>query len=153
MKSLKKPWPTKDAMIQIYKEGLWGRGDSKFFSGEGSHHLDLVNPYLDKVIEFLKSFSTPISVCDVGCGDFNIGKELFGHAKSYIGIDIVPDLITYNKNKFKATNLEFICLDIAKDSLPKTDCAIIRQVLQHLSNEEIISIVDKLYNFKSLLSG
>jgi len=35
--------------------------------------------------------------------------------------------------------------------LPKADCVILRQVLQHLSNEEIKNILAKLYNYKYLI--
>ena len=45
----------------------------------------------------------------------------------------------------------FKCLDIAKDELPKVDGVIIRQVLQHLSNQEIQQILDKLSDYKYLI--
>ncbi len=147
----KKPWPTKDAMDQVYKLKLWGSNSSEFYSGEGSHLPEIVTPYIEKVTSFLKSFEKPLIVCDLGCGDFNIGKELFPFTEKYFAIDIVEDLIEFNKEKFKAENLEFQCLNIAEDELPKGDCAIIRQVLQHLSNTEIQTIVNKLSNFKYIL--
>ena len=147
----KQPWPTKDAMDQVYKLKLWGSNSSEFYSGEGSHLPEIVTPYIEKVTSFLKSFEKPLIVCDLGCGDFNIGKELFPFTEKYFAIDIVQDLIEFNKENFKAENLEFQCLNIAEDELPKGDCAIIRQVLQHLSNTEIQTIVNKLSNFKYIL--
>ena len=54
-------------------------------------------------------------------------------------------------NKFKNENLEFHCLDISVDDLPFGDCAIIRQVLQHLSNEEVQNIANKLKVFKYII--
>ncbi len=148
---LKKPWPTKDAMAQIYENNLWGGNQSEFFSGDGSHNPELINPYLATVTSFLKSFETQPVVCDLGCGDFNIGKELVKYSKKYIAIDIVPELIAHNKKTFKAENLEFHSLDIAEDELPAADCVILRQVLQHLSNAEIKSVVEKLYDFKYVI--
>ena len=41
--------------------------------------------------------------------------------------------------------------DIATDTLPNADCVIIRQVLQHLSNTEIINVVSKLQKFKYII--
>lgn len=152
MSKLKKhAWPTKDAMDQVYKLKLWGCNSSKFYSGEGSHLPEIIDPYIDKVTLFLKSFEKPLIVCDLGCGDFNIGKELIPYTEKYFAVDIVDDLIEFNKDKFKAENLEFSCLDIALNELPTADCAIIRQVLQHLSNNEIQTIVNKLSNFKYIL--
>ena len=147
-KKTKTPWPTKAAMEQIYEMNLWGGNKADFYSGEGSHHPEIVNPYLDAVTTFLSSFKNPLTVCDLGCGDFNVGKELVKYAKKYIAVDIVPSLILRNTEKFKAPNLEFHCLDIAEADLPIADCAILRQVLQHLSNTEIQSIVNKLTAFK-----
>ncbi|OEK07609.1 SAM-dependent methyltransferase [Flavivirga aquatica] len=150
-KKIKTPWPTKDVMEQVYKMKLWGSNQSNFYSGAGSHHPEVVNPYLDVLVSFLTSFKTPLTVCDLGCGDFNIGKELVKHTKKYVAIDIVTDLIEHNKEKFKEENLEFHCLDIALDNLPSGNCAILRQVLQHLSNTEVQSIVSKLTNFKYVI--
>ena len=147
----KQAWPTKDAMDQVYKLKLWGSNSSEFYSGDGSHLPEIVVPYIEKVASFLKSFEKPLIVCDLGCGDFNIGKELIPYTEKYFAVDIVEDLIKFNKEKFKADNLEFQCLNIAEDELPKGDCAIIRQVFQHLSNNEIQTIVNKLSNFKYIL--
>ncbi|MBS9462321.1 class I SAM-dependent methyltransferase [Flagellimonas sp. 389] len=151
MKTSKKAWPTKRVMEQVYEKKLWGDNGSHYYSGQGSHHPNVVAPYLKAVTSFLQSFEHPITVCDLGCGDFNIGKELVKHTKNYIAVDIVPDLVAYNKEQFREQNLEFSCLDIAKDELPSGDCAILRQVLQHLSNAEILNIVNKLYGFQYLL--
>lgn len=148
---VKKPWPTKDAMAQIYKQNLWGGEDSEFYSGEGSHHPKMVNPYVIVLTKFLTSFQPFLVVCDLGCGDFNVGKNLVRHTKKYIAIDIVNDLIARNKEIFKHSNLEFHCLDIAADELPFADCVLIRQVLQHLSNSEVHEVVKKLPKFKYVI--
>ena len=150
-KKIKNSWPTKAAMEQVYELRLWGDEKTEFYSGSGSHQLDIVKSYIAAVVSFLTSFKTPISVCDLGCGDFNVGKELVVYTKKYVAIDIVAPLIVFNKEKFKESNLEFHCLDIAVADLPLGDCAIIRQVLQHLSNAEVQAIVNKLLNFKYLI--
>ena len=150
-KKIKKPWPTKAVMEQVYELRLWGGEKIEFYSGLGSHQLEIVKPYIAVVISFLRSFKTPISVCDLGCGDFNVGKELVIYTKKYVAIDIVAPLIAFNNEKFKEPNLEFHCLDIAVADLPIGDCAIVRQVLQHLSNGEVQAIINKLLNFKYLI--
>jgi len=150
-KLIKKPWPTKDAMEQVYAMKLWGDNKSDFYSGVGSHHPEIVNPYIDVLKSFFTSFKSPLVVCDLGCGDFNVGKDLVKHTEKYVAVDIVTDLIAHNKEKFKEENLEFHCLDIAEDELPSGDCAILRHVLQHLSNAEIQSIVNKLTDFKYVI--
>ena len=151
IKKTKKAWPTIDAMNQIYEQKLWGGIDFDFYSGSGSHNPEIIKPYLDILISFLKSHNKPIVVCDLGCGDFNIGKHLTKYTKKYTAIDIVEKLIDRNKELYKEDNLEFLCLDISKDQLPQGDCAIIRQVLQHLSNTEIKNVLDKLNSYKYII--
>ena len=150
-KIIKKPWPTKAAMEQVYEMKLWGNSKSSFYSGAGSHEQTIVKPYIEAVSSFLRSFNELIIVCDLGCGDFNVGKQLVQYAKKYVAVDIVENLIVYNKKTFKEENLEFYCLDIAKDAIPTGDCAIVRQVLQHLSNAEVQSVVHKLAGFKYII--
>ena len=138
-------------MQQIYEQHLWGGSAYDFYSGEGSHKPEIFKPYLDAVSEFFKSFYGKLTVCDLGCGDFNVGRYLVNHCQKYIAVDIVDNLIERNKSLFKYPNLEFNCLDIVEDPLPKSDCAILRQILQHLSNDEIMKISKKLKDYKYLI--
>lgn len=150
-KKVKIPWPTKDAMNQIYELKLWGGNEFDFYSGLGSHDTKIINPYLESIISFFNAHHSSLVVCDLGCGDFNIGKRLSKYTKKYIALDIVEKLIARNKKMFKADNLEFYCLDIAKDELPSADCIILRQVLQHLSNAEIQNLIKKLTVYKYII--
>nr|WP_321237579.1 methyltransferase domain-containing protein [uncultured Psychroserpens sp.] len=150
-KKNQKPWPTKAVMNQIYEQYLWGGEPFDFYSGQGSHDQKIIKPYLEATASFLKSHNNALTVCDLGCGDFNIGKHLTKYTKTYIAVDIVDDLIERNKIKFKEDHLEFLCLDIAEDKLPQADCIILRQVLQHLSNQEIQNIVKKLKDYKYII--
>ena len=138
-------------MQQIYEANLWGKNGDDFYSGEGSHHPNIVVPYVKVVSSFLASFKNPITICDLGCGDFNIGSQLLSFSKEYFAVDIVPELIEHLKKQYPQKEVSFFCLDIAKEELPKADCVIIRQVLQHLSNKEIKEIVSKLYDYKYVI--
>ncbi len=138
-------------MDQIYELGLWGSNRNEFYSGEGSHDPKIIEPYIQVIKVFLNSFENKLSVCDLGCGDFNVGKHFLDQVSSYTAVDIVEDLINHNKSNFHHPNLKFECLDIATAPLPAADCLFLRQVLQHLSNAEISAIVTKLKNFKYLI--
>ena len=149
--SNKTPWPTKEAMEQVYTLNLWGGNKGEFYSGDGSHNSSIVAPYIKVVSEFLTSFEVPLKLVDLGCGDFNIGNQLLKFSGTLTAVDVVESLIDRNKKKFQANNLSFINLDISKEVLPKGDCAILRQVLQHLSNEEVQIIIDKLSIYKYVI--
>ena len=55
-KKSKKPWPTKNAMEQVYEKNLWGTNKTLFYSGEGSHNAEIVQPYIAYLKTFLTSF-------------------------------------------------------------------------------------------------
>jgi hypothetical protein len=59
----------------------------------------------------------------------------------YTACDVVPALISRNQIEFSHLNVDFRCLDITHDDLPGADVAVLRQVLQHLSNAQILKIV------------
>lgn len=149
--TVSKTWPTKAAMEQVYAKNFWGGEVGSFYSGEGSHDHQLVDPYVEVVISFLKSLDKPVVVCDLGCGDFNIGKQLAPYTLKYHAVDIVEDPIAYNQKHYASDAIDFQCLDLAKDTLPHGDCAIIRQVLQHLSNDEVLAICSQLSNYKYVI--
>ena len=144
----KKAWPTQKVMTQIYDQNLWGGNKGEYYSGEGSHNPMIVEPYVAAVSSFLNSFPEPISVCDLGCGDFNVGQKLLPFTQKYIGVDIVEGLIEKNRTTYKHSNLIFEQIDISKEPLPKSDCVFIRQVLQHLSNREIQHVLNNLTGYK-----
>lgn len=149
----KTPWQTKAVMTQIYDLGFWGKGsvEDKFYSGDGSHDPKIIEPYIQFVQAFLQSFPNKLSVVDLGCGDFNVGKNFVQFTQKYFALDVVEELIAYNSQKFNFPNIEFLSLDIVKNDLPKADCAIIRQVLQHLSNKEIGLLIPKLAQYQYII--
>lgn len=147
----KTPWPTRDAMAQIYEKNLWGGEENEFYSGDGSHLADLTDPYIARVRQFLQSFNKPPVVFDMGCGDFNVGRQLAPYARKYIAADIVKDLIERNRKEYDMQNIEFLCLDLAEDEWPTAGCVILRNVLQHLSNAEIQKITAKLPKYKYII--
>jgi hypothetical protein len=126
---------------RIYAERLCGSGPDAshpFFSGCGSHDLDVVSPYLEAVRRFLCAFETKPNVVDLGCGDFSIGSRVRPFCASYIACDVVPELIDFNRGRFRCLGVDFRRLDLVVDPLPPADVVFVRQVFQHLSNEQIL---------------
>jgi len=107
----------------------------------------LVAPYVKFVNLFLLDKKLK-SIIDLGCGDFNVGKNIYKNVNKYYAFDIVPDLIKTNKKKFNDKKIVFECKNFIDDSLPKADGVIIRQVLQHLDNKSIIKILNKIKSYK-----
>lgn len=136
----------------VYRERRWGRRLSRrYFSGLGSHDPEIVKPYVATVRQFLATLDSRPDVVDLGCGDFNVGRQLRDACGRYTACDVVPDLIAYNKTAFAAENVDFRCLDMIAEALPGGDVVFLRQVLQHLTNEQIAKVLPKLSQYRHLV--
>jgi hypothetical protein len=142
---------TQEVFSEIYQKGKWGTGESKFYSGEGSENNAVTRNYVAKMIQFLQQERAEnLILVDLGCGDFQIGSQIAGYAGKYIGVDIVDELIEYNRKLYGSDRVEFKCLNIIEDELPPGDICFVRQVLQHLSNEQILQILPKLRKYQTV---
>jgi hypothetical protein len=136
-----------DLFGEIYRQKIWGGGEMDFFSGGGSHNPDVVNPYVQSVRESLASLGRPLTIVNLGCGDFNVGNRLTDLAGTYIACDVVGPLIERNQRLFVKNNLEFRQLDAVVHPLPQGDVVIVKQVFQHLRNDQITAILRKMKQF------
>jgi hypothetical protein len=134
----------------IYNKNKWGGHEAYAFdSGLGSSNQELVDGYISKIRDFamINNFSE-MTFVDIGCGDFRVGNKLCALCRDYIGIDIVRPLIEYNSENFSRDNVRFLHRNAVTDPIPIGEVCFLRQVLQHLSNEQISTILKKIQNFK-----
>lgn len=139
--------PLDQTFDKIYASGIWGVSEDPsqvFYSGSGSHDEVVVVPYIQAVSRFLEALETKPDVVDLGCGDFNVGSQLRGYCNGYVACDVVEKLIRFNQEKYSELGVDFRVLNMVEDDLPKGDVVFIRQVLQHLSNSEISSVLQKI---------
>ena len=133
-----KPLSNAEVFDKIYADELWGQGqENALYSGEGSHSEDVVNPYVQSVNKFIESTPDLHIAADLGCGDFHIGSRICHLFRAFHAIDVSSLVIGQNKNMFKQSGLKFHNLSITSDEMPPADVAFVRQVLQHLSNNDI----------------
>jgi hypothetical protein len=138
-----------DAFREVYRQRLWGAGNGqKYYSGPGSHNHEITSPYVQSIKEFLSTLPFKADAVDLGCGDFNIGRQIRPQCNKYIACDVVEGLIEWNRQKFADQETDFRVLNIAAEPLPPGDVAFIRQVLQHMSNDQIRQLLPKLLQYK-----
>lgn len=145
--------PASEIFSEIYRRRLWGQpaADRKFSSGHGSY-MDLhVEPYVAAIGQFARGLSRKPSVVDLGCGDFNVGSRIREYFSTYIACDVAPEVLEENRTRFADLDVEFRQLDMISDAYPDADVCIIRQVLQHLSNADISSVIRKVQSFQFLI--
>lgn len=133
----------KDSFDRVYGDGLWFGGGAEGGSGEGSY-----GEYADHFVGFIHRFLAEHgvkSILDIGAGDFNIGRRIVAEVDRYVAADVSSVIIEQNREKYRDIhNVDFIQLDACVDRFPDADLIIIRQVLQHLSNDEIELILNNI---------
>lgn len=135
-----------EAFRNIYSTKAWGDIGEPFCSGSGSRG-PVAELYCEFVIKFIIDYQVK-SVVDLGCGDFAVGRRIVeATGIEYTGIDVVPELIEHHKNTMQHQRVFFSCADITKDPLPSADLCLIRQVFQHLSNDEIAKALTNIESF------
>jgi len=146
----------KKIFARIYSKNAWGTDNrSRFFSG-GASRGEAVDAYVQEMARVLNNLSRekgrPITIVDLGCGDFNVGRELLARIEQadYIGCDVVPELIEHNTRENSEGRIRFQLLDVVTDPLPNGDVCIIRHMFQHLSNEEIQAVLGKLAFYQKI---
>jgi 2-polyprenyl-3-methyl-5-hydroxy-6-metoxy-1,4-benzoquinol methylase len=127
---------------KIYENGIWNDSRSDIpKSGPGSSLVNTV-----KFREFFDTFceaNAVESVLDIGCGDLTwmpLTKTF--QTKKYTGIDIVQSLIDSHSANYPQHT--FFCLDAVAQDIPSADIICIRDVLFHLSIEDIQTLLKKV---------
>jgi SAM-dependent methyltransferase len=77
------------------------------------------------------------SVVDAGCGDFNWFRALDAELESYVGIEVVEDLVAVNRARHGTHQRRFVSLDVIRDRLPRADLIVCRDCLVHLKNRQV----------------
>jgi SAM-dependent methyltransferase len=126
---------------EIYESNAWGGEAGTFSSGSGSAG-QINDDYVELVLSLMRRENVQ-SLVDLGCGDFKVGARLVESGVSYIGCDVYPRLIEQNSRRFGRANVRFQAVDIVADPLPEGNLCIIRQVFQHLSNDNIMEVLRK----------
>lgn len=123
-----RPDSRRDRFARIYQDGVWQLGnDGTPLSGNGSS-LEAA-AHVAAALPMALSHFRAKTLLDIGCGDMTWMRNV--PIEGYIGIDVVPSLIEANRKAFP--DRDFRCLDAVTDALPRTDAALCREVLFHLS--------------------
>ena len=75
---------------------------------------------------------------DIPCGDCNWMRAIDFGGRTYIGADIVADLVNRNQRTFGTPHRRFVHCDVVRDPLPPSDLVLCRDCMIHLSNAEVL---------------
>jgi SAM-dependent methyltransferase len=142
-----KSYSTKEMFTEVYSKNLWGTQNQPvigYYSGPGSHDVIVVSEYVACIEKFMRKNPNLRSAVDLGCGDFNIGKSIAPFFDEYIGVDIVEEVVEHHRKTVSIENVTFKTLNAIEEELPYSDVVFVREVLQHLKNDEIIRVINNI---------
>jgi hypothetical protein len=143
---------TEQVFTEIYQSNAWGGKQGEFSSGGGTRTPKIAKGYLECLRNLAeKQNFQQLTAVDLGCGDMHIGRHLIELFDSYVGVDIVKDLIEDHRKNFKSSKVTFHHLNIIDDDLPDGDVCFLRQVLQHLSNDQILRVLQKVKKYRYVI--
>ncbi|MGM3307932.1 hypothetical protein ACSQ6I_18480 [Anabaena sp. WFMT] len=130
---------TKEIFEHHYTDNLWGNEES--VSGPGST-IEYTENIRKEIPELVNKLGIKV-ILDAPCGDFNWFRMIsWKKPITYIGADIVESLINGNQLLYGSQNHNFTYLDITQEALPKADMWLCRDCLFHLSNNDILSVIE-----------
>jgi hypothetical protein len=84
------------------------------------------------------------SLLDAPCGDYNWLKHVRLGIAEYIGADVLTEVVAENQARHGDSEKRFIRADLLCDSVPTADLVLCRDLLPHLSYEEILAVLRNL---------
>jgi SAM-dependent methyltransferase len=118
---------------RVYDQNLWQGRESR--SGQGSD-VAQAKTLIDRLPAVLRDYEIR-SFLDVPCGDFNWMKEVDFGSTSYVGADIVSEIVDDNQRRYGSPSRRFMVLDLVRDPLPASDMIFVRDCFIHFSTDLI----------------
>jgi SAM-dependent methyltransferase len=131
----------------IYREDRWQGG-----SGPGSRE-EVTRAYRTFLQNFMRT-NLIASVVDLGCGDWQIARHMDWAGVNYIGVD-ASAVVLQTTQKFARDGVSFIHANAVTHPLPSADLLIVKDVLQHWPNSDIVAFLPQLakYRFALITNG
>ncbi|NGX45175.1 MAG: hypothetical protein K940chlam2_00318 [Chlamydiae bacterium] len=144
------PSSAEEVFTEYYELGVWGYTEDGYAGSGWGSTIENTRVYVEFLTNFFKENEIK-SVVDVGCGAWEFSKTIDWEGIEYLGCDPVESVIDRNIRLYSVPNVFFIQLDLIKDPIPPADLVICKDVLQHLTNDDIQIFLSKIRNVKHCL--
>jgi hypothetical protein len=122
---------------RIFNDNLWFGTESR--SGPGSSLVQTAT--IRRAMPDLLRRLEVRSILDVPCGDGNWMQHVDLGLSTYVGADIVPEIVTGNRARFGTGDRQFVLIDMTRDPIPPVDLILCRDGLVHLSFDDAVRAV------------
>ncbi|MCH9811223.1 class I SAM-dependent methyltransferase [bacterium] len=132
-----------EIFTELYHTNAW-KSWPETKSGEGSLLKNTKN--IRKVLPIIIQKYNIQSILDLPCGDFNWMQKIDLSNIKYLGGDIVQALVEDNQKKYSTSTISFSHIDAVKYVPKGYDLIICRDLLLHLSYENIFKVISNIKN-------
>lgn len=130
---------SEQVFLHHYETNEWESNESVSGPGSTINYTENIRREIPRLVGKL-AIQT---ILDAPCGDYNWFKLIkWDKEISYIGGDIVQPLVESNQSSYGNQNVKFIKIDIMQDVLPAADLWLCRDCLFHLSQHDIMLVID-----------
>lgn len=134
--------PAEAVFTDIYRINHWGSSESVSGPGSEMRQTAAVRAALALVLA-----RYPIRiVTDAGCGDVNWIRRVdgFDRLNSYVGLDVVADIVRLNQERHGSERVSFKRADLSRDEIPTADLVLSRDCLVHLTHHEVLTFLARV---------
>jgi SAM-dependent methyltransferase len=126
---------------KTYSDGGWVHHEGQESNSGVGSSIEATQGLFDAIQSVMAAIGAK-SLVDVGCGDWNWMRHqnILMH---YIGVDIVPEVISGNQ-KYARANVSFKVCNAIVNLPPKADMALCREVIFHLSFRDAKALLKNL---------
>lgn len=131
----------------IYDTGVWRHGQHDTTPGSGAGSSVAATAALRHALPSLLNDLNAKTLLDLGCGDFSWMQHV-SIGQTYVGVDVVEDVIETNTKLYGQPGRVFETRDATVDTLPDADVVLCREVMFHLSFDDIMKLLRNVLSKK-----
>jgi hypothetical protein len=132
---------TAAAFTALWRDNGWGSDETRSGAGSTLAATETLRAHLAELCRFLDIRQ----LVDAGCGDLNWMEKLSGQFELYLGLDVVPGMIEELERRFGTRRGHFFALrDATLDDLPRADAILCRDLMTHLSDEQVRAVLERV---------
>jgi hypothetical protein len=123
-----------NAFTALWRDNGWGSSETRSGAGSTLAATETLRAHLSQLCRFLGIRQ----IVDAGCGDLNWMNRISETFDLYLGLDVVPGIIEEMEALYGRRRGHFFAQrDLTQDDLPRADAILCRDVMTHLSNDQV----------------
>jgi SAM-dependent methyltransferase len=132
----------KNIFNRIYNTGLWRANITDVLDPNIEPNSQIYRPFVENFIKNQRI----ISVMEIGCGNWETLKGIDLSGVDYTGVD-VSDVVLSLAKQNAPPGTKLLNVNAVYDPLPTAELLLMKDVLQHWSNDDVLRFLPKMHGY------